>query len=146
MSLERHHRETLLVLGYLYLRTGELERAGRLFSAIIALAEDVTVPDSGQSMPDALDRLAYASLAAVDLERGDPGAALAHLHKAIDGRILSSREAALHLLRAQALWRQDRQSEARQAVEAFIGLGGRFDGTERSKTPHTHTGGKGKRT
>ncbi len=131
MSLERQHRETLLILGYMYLRMGELERAGRLFAALIALAGERD-GNSGAPILDSLDRLAHASMAAVDLERDDPGAALDNLHKAMDGRVLSSREAALHLLRARALWRQDRHDEARQAVDAFIGLGGRLEGSPSS--------------
>lgn len=129
MNLERQHRETLLILGYMYLRMGELERAGRLFAALIAVSEERT-GSSGALALDFLDRLAHASMAVVDLERGDPGAALDKLHKAMDGRVLSSREAALHLLRARALWRQDRREEARQAVDAFIGLGGRLDSAQ----------------
>lgn len=127
MNLQRQHRETLLILGYMYLRMGELERAGRLFAALIAVSGERT-GSSGTPGLDFLDRLAHASMAMVDLERDDPGAALDNLHKAMDGRVLSSREAALHLLRARALWRQDRREEARQAVDAFIGLGGRLDG------------------
>jgi len=127
VNLERQHRETLLILGYMYLRMGELERAGRLFAALIALAGE-RVGSSGAPILDSLDRLAHASMAAVDLERDEPGAALDNLRKAMDARVLSSREAALHLLRARALWRQDRREEARQAVDAFIGLGGRLDG------------------
>ncbi|PKN41828.1 MAG: hypothetical protein CVU60_08700 [Deltaproteobacteria bacterium HGW-Deltaproteobacteria-18] len=127
MNLQRQHRETLLILGYMYLRMGELERAGRLFAALIAVSGERT-GSSGTPALDFLDRLAHASMAMVDLERDDPGAALDNLHKAMDGRVLSSREAALHLLRARALWRQDRREEARQAVDAFIGLGGRLDG------------------
>ena len=127
MNLQRQHRETLLILGYMYLRMGELERAGRLFAALIALTGE-RAGVSGTQALDSLDRLAHASMAEVDLERDDPGAALDNLHKAMDGRVLSSREAALHLLRARALWRQDRREEARQAVDAFIGLGGRLDG------------------
>lgn len=128
MKLERPHRESLLVLGYMYLRMGELDRAGRLFAALITLSGPRS-EDGGGAALDALDCLAHASMAAVDLERDDPGAALEHLHKAMDGRVLSSREAALHLLRARALWRQDRREEARQAVEAFVGLGGRLEGS-----------------
>ena len=127
MNLQRQHRETLLILGYMYLRMGELERAGRLFAALIAVSGERT-GSSGTPGLDFLDRLAHASMAMVDLERDDPGSALDNLHKAMDGRVLSSREAALHLLRARALWRQDRREEARQAVDAFIGLGGRLDG------------------
>lgn len=141
MNLERRHRESLLVLGYMYLRMGELERAGRLFSALVALAGSRS-ENEGAPAPDALDRLAYASLAAVELEHGDPGSALDHLRTAMDGRVLSSREAALHLLRARALWRQDRRDEARQAVEAFIALGGRLEGNDGTRVRPGATGGR----
>ncbi len=141
MKLERQHRESLLILGYMYLRMGELERAGRLFSALIALA-GTRAERTGLPALDSLDRLAHASMAAVDLERDNPGAALDHLHKAMDGLILSSREAALHLLRARALWRQDRRDEARQAVDVFVSLGGRLDV---NRSEDTSTSGKGRR-
>lgn len=136
MNLERRHRESLVVLGYMYLRMGELERAGRLFSALVALAGSRS-ENEGASVPDALDRLAYASLAVVELEQGNPGMALDHLRTAMDGWVLSSREAALHLLRARALWRQDRRDEARQAVETFVILGGRLEGKD---TARAHAG------
>jgi hypothetical protein len=116
MPLERQHRETLSVLGYLYLRMGELDRAGRLFAALLAV--------TGDAAPDHSARLAHAGLAAVDVERGEAASALEHLHEAMAGQVLSSRSAALHLLRAKALWRQGRESEARQAGDMFVHLAG----------------------
>lgn len=139
MELEQQHRETLSVLGYLYLRMGELDRAGRLFSALLALGQET---DSGQDMPSwvqGLVRLAHASLAVVELERGNARASLEHLHQAMDGQVLSSRHAALHLLRARALWQQGRQDEARLAVEAFVHLTGQV----KESASHHSSRGKG---
>lgn len=124
MELERQQRETLSVLGYMYLRMGELDRAGRLFAALLALGRQERSENRGAPWSDALTRLAHASLAAVDLERDNPRSALEHLHLAMDGRTLTSRHAALHLLRARALWRQGRKDEAALAVEAYVHLSG----------------------
>ena len=134
MSLQRAQREVLLVLGYMYLRMGEVDRAGRLFRTLIALATKREAA-TGTGL-DALDRLAHASMAMVNLEQDDPAAALDNLHQAMHGRALSSREAALHLLRARALWRQGRADEARQAVTMFTNLGGRFDEASLADTQH----------
>ena len=124
MELERQQRETLSVLGYMYLRMGELDRAGRLFTALLALAEKENPDSRDAPWRDALTRLAHASLAAVEIVRDNPKSALDHLHRAMDGRVLSSRHAALHLLRARALWRQGRKDEAGLAVEAYVHLSG----------------------
>lgn len=124
MKLEQQHRETLSVLGYLYLRMGELDRAGRVFAALLAVGKDA---EAGEDVPlwaKALTRLAHSSLAVVELERGNSRATLEHLHQAMDGQVLSSRHAALHLLRARALWHQGREDEARLAVETFVRLSG----------------------
>lgn len=42
----------------------------------------------------------------------------------MDGQTLSTRHAALHLLRARALWQQGRKDEARAAVNEYLYLAG----------------------
>ncbi len=107
-NLTDDERLTLHVLAWLLLRMGLPERAGRVYAAL-ADAED------------APDRRACAGLAAVELTRpdGDPAVALRWLNAALAGRAPSSREAGLHLMRAQALWRADRTDEARSALAAW---------------------------
>jgi Flp pilus assembly protein TadD len=108
--LTTEQRKTLNVLGYLFLRMGQFERAKRIFSAMAALEPD--------------DRWARRNLAAIDVQAGDGASALRHLQAAIGGEPLSSRDAALHLLRAKALWQEGRKDEARRAVDEFMHLAG----------------------
>lgn len=109
-SLTKEQRATLNVLGYLFLRMGQFERAKRVFSALAALDPD--------------DRWARRNLAAIAVHDGDGAAALRHLQASMGREPLSSRDAALHLLRAKALWLEERKDEARRAVDEFMHLAG----------------------
>jgi Flp pilus assembly protein TadD len=106
LNTEQH--STLGVLGYLFLRMGQFDKARRIFAALAAL--------------DPEDRWARRNLAAIDVHDGDASSALRHLQAALGGEALSSRDAALHLLRAKALWQEGRKDEARRAVDAFMHL------------------------
>ncbi|MDR3175521.1 MAG: tetratricopeptide repeat protein [Desulfovibrio sp.] len=110
-TLTTEQRHTLNVLGYLFLRMGQFERAKRVFSALSALDPD--------------DMWARRNLAAIDVHDGDGASALRHLQASTGGEPLSSRDAALHLLRARALWLEGRKDEARRAVDAFTSLAGK---------------------
>ena len=99
--LSGEQRRALLVLGYLFLRMGQFARAKKLFAALLALE-----PADGQ---------ARRCMAAALLALGAGGGALEHM---------PSREAALHLLKARALWLTGRADEAKNAVNAWIAAGG----------------------
>ena len=109
-SLTAEQRGTLNVLGYLFLRMGKCEQAKRVFSALAALDPD--------------DRWARRNLAAINVREGDGGAALRNLQASIGKEALSSRDAALHLLRARALWLEGRKEEARRAVDEYLLMAG----------------------
>ena len=115
MTLSPEQRTTLSVLGYLYYRMGRLDSAAAVFSALTAQAPEPA---------DAVTRRSFATLAAIETERGNGEKALQLLHKAMDGRTLSTRNAALHLLRARALWQQGRRDEALAAVNDYLYLAG----------------------
>ena len=65
-----------------------------------------------------------AGILTTAVAEGDGAAALDHLHAAMEGVTLSSADAALHLLRAQALWQQGRQDEARTAMDTYRHMAG----------------------
>ena len=109
-SLSAEQRKTLNVLGYMFLRMGHFDRAQRIFAAMLAL-------DPG-------DRWASRNLAAIAVQKGDGASALRHLQTALGNEPLSSRDAALHLLRAKALWLEGRKDEAHRAVDEFMHLSG----------------------
>lgn len=115
MALTQEQRSTLSILGYLYYRMGRLDNAATVFAALDRLAPEGM---------DAISRRAAATLAAIETDRGNAEVALRLLHRAMDGQPLSTRHAALHLLRARALWQQGRMDEARAAVNEYLYLAG----------------------
>lgn len=116
MPLAQDQRATLSILGYLFYRMGRLDSAAKVFAAIIALAP--------AEADDETTRRACATLAAIEVERGRGQEALPLLRRVTEGRVLPSREAVLHLLRARALWQQERREEARAAVDDYLYLAG----------------------
>lgn len=109
-TLTDEQRRALLVLGYLFLRMGHFERAKKLYAALLALNPD--------------DNWAHRSMAAALVALGDGSGALTHIDKALGTAPLSSRDNALYLLKARALWRTGRSDEAKNAVNAWIAAGG----------------------
>ncbi len=116
MPLAQDQRATLSILGYLFYRMGRLDSAAKVFAALIALAP--------AEADDETPRRACATLAAIEVERGRGQEALPLLRRVTEGRVLPSREAVLHLLRARALWQQERREEARAAVDDYLYLAG----------------------
>lgn len=113
-ELKNEQKRTLHVLAYMMLRMGQDERAERLYAALAALAPE--------GRPD---RHALTGLAAVAINRGDGARALDCLRAAMEGAALSSRRAALHLMKAQALWLEGREAEARAARDEYLFLVGK---------------------
>ena len=110
VNLTLEQRSALNVLGYLFLRMGLFERARRVFSALAALNPH--------------DHWAQRNLAAIAMHAGDGAAALRHLQQALHEGPLSTSDAALHLIRAKALWLEGRKDEARGAINEFLHLTG----------------------
>ena len=113
-ALEADQKKVLHVLAYLMLRMGQEERAGRIYAALVALAP--------QEKPD---RLAHTGLAAVAISQGQGAEALENLRIATEGAAMSSRKAALLLMKAQALWLEGRETEARTACDEYMFLAGK---------------------
>ncbi len=115
------HVATLRVLAYLFFRMGHMERAGRVFAALAALAD-----------PEHPDLQAIAGLAAVALEQGRGKEALEYLRVVMEGgtlngQVFSSKQAVFYLMRAQALWMEGRREEAQSMVETYLHLRGDSD-------------------
>ena len=105
-TLKDDQRRALHVLAYMMLRMGRMDRAGRIYAALAALAS-----------PSDPDRLALAGTAAVAVSEGNGALALEALRGAMSGAALSSRQAVLYLMKAQAYWLEGRKEEARSALD-----------------------------
>lgn len=108
-ELSLTEQRALSVLGFLMFRLGREDSAWRYYRALAKLAPAGTTEH----------RRALAGIAAVAVERGEPSVANAALRQAMAGGAISTRESALHLIRAQALWMQGRAEEARSACAEY---------------------------
>ncbi|HIU17841.1 MAG TPA: tetratricopeptide repeat protein [Candidatus Avidesulfovibrio excrementigallinarum] len=109
--LTEQQRRALQVLGHLYLRMGHFDRVRKLTQALLALNPG--------------DVWARRCLAVALLKEGDAERALEQLDGLLTGGPLPSRDAALYLIKAQALWQTGRADEARNAMNAYIAAGGK---------------------
>ena len=92
-------------------RMRQEERADHIYTALTALAS-----------PDRPDRLALIGRAAIAINKEDGASALEMLRAAMEGMVLSSRQAVLHLMKAQALMLEGREGEARAARDEYMFL------------------------
>lgn len=106
MLLTQEQRNTLYILGYLYIRMGLNNSAERLFTMILTLYPG--------------DKWAHRSLAVIAMRNGDSVACLTHIYRSIEGERNIQKHAPLLLLQAQALWHLGRRSEARASIENYI--------------------------
>lgn len=103
--VESEQRELLEVLAYFYLQQSRPERAATLYGALAALyPADV--------------RLRMA-LACSQIRAGQANIALDELDRLVEAGHI---DAGVHLLRAQALVRLGRDSEAARAMDAFVAM------------------------
>ena len=111
--LKENQKKALHVLAYMMLRMGQEKRAERIYAALVRLAS-----------PESPDRLVLAGTAAVAISEGEGAKALEALRGAMSGGPLSSRQAVLHLMKAQAFWLEGRKEEARAALDEYLFLAG----------------------
>lgn len=112
-ELSSSQRRSLHVLAYMLFRMGQETRARRIYAGLAALS-------SGKKP----DRKALMGLAAIAIENGEGAKALEYLRAAMEGAVLSSKHAALHFMKAQALWLEGRNAEAEAAKDEYLFLKG----------------------
>ncbi len=112
LTVTKDEKRALDVLAFLLFRMGQGERAARIYESLAELSE----PGSSDWL------MAQEGLAAARIELGDGEKALAAVKAAMKGRSLSSKESALHLMKAQALWLLGRKEEARAARDVYLSL------------------------
>lgn len=109
-ALTRDETDSLLVLVHLYMRLGDLDTAKLILKNI------------QQVRPDERQVLKY--LAAVALEQDNPEKTLFHLAPLLRDAALSTRDAALLLMQARALWLLGREAESRNATAEYLTITG----------------------
>ena len=115
-GLTQNQNKSLHVLGYLFLRMGLWDKAEHTFNTLIALR-----PKGNPCS------LSHAALAAIFLEKKDGENAMQHLHIAMKDLAISSKNATFHLMKAKALWLEERHDEAKLAIDEYLYIMGNKD-------------------
>lgn len=112
--MDSEELKSLGVLAFLLYRMGWYERSERVYAGLSALCAERS----------SARREALAGLAAAQIEQGKAREALENAEAAASGLPLSTRQAGLHLIRAQALWQLGRRTEAAAARDLYLNRAG----------------------
>lgn len=107
--LTADEQKSLHILGYLYFRMGLYEKAERLLKALLIVTEN-----------NPQERSVFALLAAVSIMQKKGAAALEYLENVFDGNVLTGRKVIYYLLKAQALFLENRSDEARNMLDMYL--------------------------
>ena len=109
--LDKNQKLSLEVLAYLYLRMNLWDKAKRTYKALIA-----------QAKGKGINPKVYIALASIALEENNGKEALKCLTNATNNMTVSSKNAVIFLMKAKALWLEDRKDEAKNAVYEYLYL------------------------
>lgn len=102
-------QKSLHILGYLYFRMGLYEKAERLLKALLEVTEN-----------NPYDVSVFALLASVSILQKNGAAALEYLENVFDGNVLTGRKVIYYLLKAQALFLENRGDEAKNMLDMYL--------------------------
>lgn len=106
-------QKSLHVLGYLYYRMGLYEKAEKLLKSLLVMT---------QNSP--YDKSIFALTASLAIMQKNGAQALEYLQYLFDGSLYVGKEACYYLLKAQALYLEDRKDEAKDALDKYLLLKG----------------------
>lgn len=110
-DLNKDQSTSLYVLGYLFLRMNFWEKAKETFEAIVSI-------EAGNKNCNR----AYIALASIALEEHNGKEALRYLHFVMENTPISSKNSALYLMKAKALWFEKRQGEVENVINEYLYL------------------------
>lgn len=102
-------QKSLHVLGYLYFRMGLYDKAANLLKSLLIMTENVPY-----------DKSIFALTACIEILRKNGKSALEYLENVFDGSVFAGKKACYYLLRAQALFLEQRQDEARNMLDMYL--------------------------
>lgn len=106
----RDEKDSIFILVYLYMRLGDFKKAKLILRNLKQLCPD--------------EKRTFKYLAAVELELNNPGKTLSYLTPLLRESALPTRDAALLLMQAKALWLEGRKAESREAVAEYLSITG----------------------
>ncbi len=110
-QLDKNQKTTLEVLAYLFLRMNLWDKAERTYLTLLELTKN--------EKPNYNSLIALSS---IYIEKKEYNKALQYINEALQFIPISSKNASAYLLKAKALWLENRYEEAKQAVEEFTYL------------------------
>lgn len=113
-TISPEQRQALHVFAFMLFRMKREDRARTIYEALRAMSP------AGQP-----DLLALAGLAAISIDEGKGSEALNYLKPVLANPTEPLRHAVIHLMKAQALWLDNRKTEAKAALNEYLLLAGR---------------------
>lgn len=107
LSLEE--QKSLHVLGYLYYRMGLYDRAEKLLKSLLIMTEN-----------SPYDKSVFALAAALGILQKNGAEALEYLQNLFDGTVFTGKKACYYLLKAQALYLEERRDEAKDMLDMYL--------------------------
>lgn len=111
MAFSADEQKSMQVLGYLFFRMGLYEKAERVLKALLAMTEN---------NPE--DKNVFAILAVIAILNKNGMSALEYLENVFDETMFTGKKVALYLIKAQALWLEQRNSEAKNMLDYYLCL------------------------
>lgn len=102
-------QKSLHILGYLYFRMGLYEKAERLLKALLVVTEN-----------NPHDRSVFALLASICILQKKGSPALEYLENVFDSNVLTGKKVIYYLLKAQALFLEERNDEAKNMWDMYL--------------------------
>lgn len=109
-DLTENEKESLFVLVYLYMGLGDTANA------------ELILENLKKIYPE--EKRTFKYLAAIELERGNGPRTLEYLKPLLQEAVLPTRDAALLLMQAKALWLEGRTQESQNAVTEYLSITG----------------------
>lgn len=102
-------QKSLHILAYLYFRMGLYARAEKLLKSLLVMTENAPYEKS-----------VFALCAALGILQKNGAEALEYLQNIFDGSVFTGKKACYYLLKAQALYLEHRQDEAKDMLDMYL--------------------------
>lgn len=107
--LSLDEQKSLHILGYLYYRMGLYEKAENILKSLLIMTEN-----------NPYDKSIFALTASLAVMQKNGAQALGYLEYLFDGSVFTGKKSCYYLLKAQALYLENRRDEAKDIMDMYL--------------------------